>query len=350
VINEKQKGIFGNSSFVNNSSVIGSNYDAIKAVKLVGHIPFFAGLKCENALIIGFGIGVTTAAIASHPEVKKIDCVELLPDLVESARFYNDFNNAVYRDKRLHVISGDGRHFLQMTENKYDLISCDPTHPVLGSGNLYTKEYFIQCLEHLNPNGMVSQYLPLHKLRWNDLLGIIKTFHSVFPNSSVWLGQYHAILIGKNGTGKINFQTWKKNIEKMPADMFLYLQPYHIAANVVMSSEMIKNLPDNIKINTDDLNYTEFFSLECFNPDNVYENLNNLSKNRCNINEVFSDMNDSEIMNKFVKGNTKLTESLYFSLLGDRTRALKSLREACIINPEDQEYPFLIKFYFGTGM
>jgi spermidine synthase len=348
LINEKQKGLFGNSTFVNNSAVIGSNYDAVKAVKLVGHLPFLADLKCRDVLVVGFGIGVTTSAIASHPEVKHIDCVELVPSLFKSAHHYKEFNNAVYVDRRLNKILGDGRHFLQLTKKKYDLISCDPTHPVLGSGNLYTREYFEECIRHLNPGGMVSQYLPLHKLRLVDLLGIIKTFHSVFPNTTVWLGQYHAILLGKKGEGKIDFLAWKTNVEKLPPDMFLYTQAYHMAANLVLSSDDILKLSDSIKLNMDDKSYTEFFSLDCLNAENLWTNLKYISDNRCKPEDVFYNIDDPQLMEKFVNGNKKMTESLYYSLQDNQSDALKSLKEACILNPEDQEYPFLIKFYFGS--
>jgi len=349
VVNEKQKGVFGKSTFINNSSVIGSNYDALKAVKMIGHIPFFSGLECKKALVIGFGIGVTSSAIASHKEVKQIDCIELVTDLVNSANNYKEFNLGIYNDKRLNIIPGDGRNYLQKTDKKYDLISCDPTHPVLGSGNLYTQEYFQQVFEHLNPEGMISQYLPLHKLRLEDLLGIIKTFHSVFENSTVWLGQYHAILIGKKGKGKIDFNLWKYKINQMPNDDFFYFNPYHIAANVVFDSRKIEEFPENIKINTDNLSYTEFFSFDCFNANNIYNNLKYFSENRCNIKNVFSNIYDIQKMNRFIEGNKKLTESLYYSLKNDKKNAFKKLQEASIINPEDQEFPFFLKFYYGQN-
>ena len=54
-------------SYVNNAAVIGSSYDAVKAVKMIGHFPFFLGHDCRDVLVIGFGIGVTTSAIAAHP-------------------------------------------------------------------------------------------------------------------------------------------------------------------------------------------------------------------------------------------------------------------------------------------
>ncbi len=347
IVNEKEKGIFGKSTFVNNSSVIGSNYDAIKAVKMIGHIPFFAGLEAKKVLVIGFGIGVTTSAIASHNQVEIIDCVELVPGLVKSANYYTEFNQAVYNDPRLNIIPGDGRHFLQLTSNKYDLISCDPTHPVLGSGNLYTQDYFKQCYNHLTKNGMISQYLPLHKLRKKDLLGIIKTFNSVFPQSYLWLGQYHGILIGKKNKGKINFANWKKIVNSMPNDDFFYFEPYHIASSVILDSKTIKKISKNCKINKDNLNYTEFFSFKSFNSDNIFLNLKFLSENRCNIKNVFSKIDNIEKMKRYRKGNIKLTKSLYFSLQGKYKKALKTLQKASEINPENQEYPFLLKFYYG---
>jgi len=154
---DKETGRDTKYTYVNNSVVIGSTYDAIKVVKMVGHFPFFLGLECKNVLVIGFGIGVTTSAIASHTEVESIECVELVKGLKDAAIYYNDLNHDVVNDPRLRIIPGDGRHYLQLTPNKYDLISCDPTHPILGSGNLYTKDYFALCKKHLNPGGMVSQ-------------------------------------------------------------------------------------------------------------------------------------------------------------------------------------------------
>jgi len=348
VAQEKTPGAFIRISYVNNSAVIGSTYDAIKAVKMIGHIPFFAGLQCENALVIGFGMGVTTSAIATHPEVKEIDCVEMVPGLKKAAHFYSELNNNVIEDPRLNIMSGDGRHFLQKTSKKYDLISCDPTHPVLGSGNLYTKDYFELCSQHLNDGGMVSQYLPLHKLRLVDLLGIIKTFHSVFPNSTVWLGQYHAILLGSTDPVKIDFRNWSRKVAEMPKETYFYFDPYHFAVCVMMDNKTIENLPEEIKINKDDLSYTEFFSMDCFDNENLTNNLAYMADNRCNINNVFYNIDNAQLMEHYLAGNEYLVESLYYFLKGDKSKSLNELRKAVKVNPEDEEYPFLIRFNFDV--
>ncbi|MBU1701793.1 MAG: fused MFS/spermidine synthase [Candidatus Eisenbacteria bacterium] len=336
-------------TFVNNSAVIGSTYDAIKVVKMIGHTPFFLGLDCKNALVIGFGIGVTTSAIASHPEVESIECVELVAGLGEAAVFYNDLNQNVMEDPRLKLVHGDGRHYLQMTSKKYDLISCDPTHPILGSGNLYTKDYFLLCLEHLNPGGMVSQYLPLHKLRLVDFLGIISTFHSVFPNSTVWLGHYHAMLLGSTDPIEIDFETWSANIEKIDIDVHFYSDPYHLAANLMLDGATIGKLPTQNRINTDDHSYTEFFAPACLDADNISRNLAFFMERPAGPVSIFKNIADAERMEHFVLGNQLLTKSLYYQLNGDNQRSLQFLRQACRSNPEDQEYPFLMQLYFNVS-
>ncbi len=339
-------------TFVNNSSVIGTNYDAIKIVKMIGHYPFFLGLECKKALVIGFGIGVTTSAIASHPEVESIECVELVPGLRDAAVFYKDMNRNVTADPRLEFISGDGRHYLQLTPNKYDLISCDPTHPILGSGNLYTKEYFALCRQHLNPGGMVSQFLPLHKLRTEELLGIISTFHSEFPHCTVWLGHYYAMLLGSMDPLPTDFAQWTANVEQIGLDVHFYANPYHLAATLALDENAISVLvaenPFDMSnlYNTDNLSYTEFFTPECLNRENTAANLAFLIDRRTEPEEIFSNIEDKEMLNRFTKGNRFLTECVFHRLGGDNQQGLIALRQACEVVAEDEEFPFLIRLWY----
>ena len=77
---------------------------------MVGHLPFLLGLDCKNALVVGFGIGVTTAAIGVHKDVENIDCIELVKSLTDVAHFYTEINNNIHNDSRLRFYEDDGRH------------------------------------------------------------------------------------------------------------------------------------------------------------------------------------------------------------------------------------------------
>jgi len=333
-------------TYVNNSAVIGSTYDAVKVVKMVGHFPFLLGLEGRDVLVIGFGIGVTTSAIAQHPEVQSIECVELVPGLRDAARYYRELNSGVVDDPRLEIIPGDGRHYLQTADRKYDLISCDPTHPILGSGALYTADYFQQCREHLKPGGMVSQYLPLHKLRPEEFLGIVATFHSVFPNSTLWLGHYHAVLLGGLDPLETPFEDWADEVAALGQDNNFYLNAYHLAATLVLDGPAIAELTAGRPINTDDLSYTEFFDTDCLREDNIGRNLKLLAEARIDPRRLLTDCPRPDLMDRYLEGNNLLTESLYYRLLKDNNRSRQLMLEAIRANPENQEFPFLMKLYY----
>lgn len=336
------------TTYVNNAVVIGSTYDAIKAVKMIGHIPFFTGLECENVLVVGFGMGVTAATIASHSEVKSIDCIELAAGLKDAAKYYKDINANIIDDPRLRFIPGDGRHYLQRSSKKYDLISSDPTHPILGSSNLYSLEYFKLCKAHLNKGGMVSQYLPLHKLTPESFQGIIKTFHEAFPNTTVWLGHTHAILIGGIDPFNIDFRNWENNVSKIGRDPVFYSNPYHLASGLMLDDKKIKEFSSDVEINTDNRSYLEFFKPACFDEDNLVKNISFLSENRADINNVFSNIYDPQQMDHFIEGNQNFIKSVISFQKGEKQKSLEELRTAVKVNPENQEYPFLIKFYYNV--
>ncbi len=330
-------------TYVNNSAVIGSSYDAVKVVKMVGHFPFLVRPDLRDVLVIGFGIGVTTSAIASHPEVRSITCVELVPGLAEAATYYRDLNRDVASDPRLTIVRGDGRRRLQASARKYDLISCDPTHPVLGSGNLYTREYFELCRSRLNPGGLVSQYLPLHKLRTAELMGLIATFHDVFPDGAVWLGHYHAVLLGSTAPLRLDFGEWAARAAALGEDPHFYNDPYHLAATLALDGPTIGRLTAGARLNTDDRSTTEFFAPGCLDEANLSANLRYLQERRVGVEAVFDGIPDPALMARFVEGNRLLTESLVRQTGGDPRGGLQALQEACRANPEDLEYPFLIR-------
>jgi spermidine synthase len=333
-------------SYVNNAAVIGSSYDAVKAVKMIGHFPFFLGHDARDVLVIGFGIGVTTSAIAAHPGVTSIECVELVDGLRDAAAYYRDLNRNVVADPRLRFIAGDGRHYLQRTPKTYDLISCDPTHPVFGSSSLYTREYFELCRAHLNPGGVVSQYLPLHKLRTEEFLGLIATFHDVFPNSALWLGHYHAVLVGSLDPLPVDFAAWSAAVAAVGPDKDIYMDPYHYAATLMLDSDAIARLTAGRRLNTDDRSTTEFFAPGCLDEGNLAANMRVLAANRVDPGTIYRNVDDPARLARFVAGNRLLTESLLAKLEGDDRRSLEILRAACEASPEDRELPYLIKLNF----
>ena len=179
--------------------------------RLLGNLPALVHPNPASVLVVGFGAGVTAGSFVPYPEVKHITICEiekLIPQVVST--YFGPQNFEVARDPRTRIVNDDARHFILTTSEHFDLITSDPIHPwVKGAATLYTREYFELVRAHLNPGGVVTQWVPLYESNVEAVKSEIATFLSVFPNGSVWgnlnNGEgYDVVLLGQEGSAPIN--------------------------------------------------------------------------------------------------------------------------------------------------
>ena len=165
----------------------------------------------DRALIIGLGTGHVLSTAARFP-FQRIDVAELAPHVVEAARlWFQDVNGGTLdRDPRVHVSVADGRNFLLLSRDKYDMITVEVTSLwVSGEGDLYNKEFYQLCKSHLTEHGVLQQWVALHHLRIQDLLVALNTAAQVFPHVALFQGenQGHAFLIASSAPLEIDYST-----------------------------------------------------------------------------------------------------------------------------------------------
>ena len=100
---------------------------------------------------------------------------------------------------RIHV--EDGRHFLQTTDQRFDLITAEPP-PARHAGieNLYAREYFYLLRSRLAEGGIATYWLPMHDLLAAEGLAIVRGFCDAFDDCSLWKGaQLDLMLVGTRG-------------------------------------------------------------------------------------------------------------------------------------------------------
>lgn len=333
VVEDKKTGVRG--CYVNNSAVCGVTYDALKVVRYMGHLPMMIYPEAKNALIIGFGIGVTTSAVARHP-LDHIDCVEICPGVRKAAPLFSKFNGGVWKNPRVNFIAGDGRNYLLLAEKKYDIISCDPVHPTLGSGSLYTKEYFELCMGRLKPNGVISQYFPLHKLTFDDLKTLLKTFHSVFPHSMVWIAQTHAVLIGSPGEIRLSFKNIRALMERIDDPFFK--DPYLLASTLLIEKKGIKKIVGGHRLlHTDNHPILEYFSPRSVRSQHHRDNILELLRRRQPAAALITDIPDPVLLDKYIKGQPFYIQGILYHNQGQGPEALQLFQHASALNPENGE-------------
>ena len=188
-------------SFVNGRMEVPTDNLSMQTFHLLGHLPLLLHPDPQQVLVLSFGNGIVSSAIAQHREVQRIDAVDLSSEMIEASRKYAEENNNVLDDPRLHIIIEDARNYLLRTDKRYDVITADATHPMNScSWALFTRQFYQLNRAHLKPGGIMIQWLPLHDLALGDYKRIVKTFKSIFPHTTLWQmdNPYstHTVLLG----------------------------------------------------------------------------------------------------------------------------------------------------------
>src|SRR5262249_39709621 len=122
------------------------------ATKLMAHLPLALARAPRRALVICFGMGTTTRALASWGV--DVTAVDLVPSVPELFGFFPPAAGAV----RARVEIADGRRSLDRSREPWDVIPLAPPPPVAAAGSslLYSREFYQAVRRRLAPDGVLA--------------------------------------------------------------------------------------------------------------------------------------------------------------------------------------------------
>jgi len=173
-------------------------------MRLFAYLPLALRPESQNVLLICYGCGVTADALLHGPNVRQMDVVDISKEVIHLADSYSGigYTNPLH-DPRSTTFIQDGRFFLQAAPRQYDIITGEPPPPKnAGAVNLYSSEFFSLMKDRLKENGIATFWLPLDQLKPNEAKAILRAFHDVFSNASIWASDENWIMLGINGSGR----------------------------------------------------------------------------------------------------------------------------------------------------
>src|SRR5439155_5348054 len=190
---------------MNSFSMSGTAPHSQRYMRLFAYLPLAFRPESTEVLLICYGCGVTADAFLHGSHVERMDAVDISKEVFGLADFYSGINYSnPLRDPRVHAVVQDGRFFLQTSPRQYDVISGEPPPPkVAGSVNLYTEEFFSLMNSRLKEGGIATFWLPIDLLKVDEAKAILRAFHNVFSNASVWASANEQwIMMGIKGPGR----------------------------------------------------------------------------------------------------------------------------------------------------
>ena len=183
-------------SFVNGRNEVPTDRISMQAFRLLGHLAPLLNPEADKALVLSFGNGIATGTMDLH-FIPHIDAVDLSEEMIRAAELYSQENYNVLKSAHLKLHVEDGRNYLLQTDQIYDIITTDATHPSNASSwALFTREFYELIDKRLADDGVFVQWLPFHSLTESDYQSIIRTAQHVFPHTTLWYtGGTHTFLV-----------------------------------------------------------------------------------------------------------------------------------------------------------
>ena len=195
----------------------------------LGALPSLMHPRPEKIAVIGLGSGDTLYCVMARPETEKAVCIEIVGAELDTLRAmaaeapYTGLRRLI-DDPRVHHVAGDGRQYLMMTDERFDIIEADALRPTSAhSGNLYSEEYFRLVSSRLTTGGYAVTWAPTQR--------VVSTFEKVFPHVIL----FPHILVGSNEpidleTTSIRLRMNQREIQRhfqlAGIDLFGLLEPF----------------------------------------------------------------------------------------------------------------------------
>lgn len=159
----------------------------------LGHLGSLLHPAPRDVLVIGMGVGATPGAAALDPD-SRVRVVELYPGVVEAARLFRHINYDVHTRPNVTIEVNDGRNFLLLRRQQFDIIQADPILPTnAGAANLYSADYYKLARSALKDDGLMVQWLT-NTLPGSAYRMLLRSFLDAFPYATLW--HNGSILVG----------------------------------------------------------------------------------------------------------------------------------------------------------
>lgn len=165
----------------------------------LGLVPLMHVAQMNRALVIGYGTGITAMTL-HEAGFAQLDVVDLSRDLVRmSDRHFESVNLGVSRQPNVHMYFTDGRNFLSLSDEKYDLIAMQLSSIwFAGTASLYNEEFYRLAAARLSPHGVMKQWFQLHHMARSDMTTIVASARQHFRYVWIYVLGGQGLIVASN--------------------------------------------------------------------------------------------------------------------------------------------------------
>jgi len=267
-----------------NGKIDASSYGDIQTQILSGHLPALLADRRDDVVVIGYASGMTVGSTMQH-DVRSLTAVEIEPAILEASEQFKEHNHDPLSNPRVKIVTADGRNFLLVTPETYDIIISEPSNPWMTvASNLFTREFFEVGRSRLRPGGIFCQWLQLYGMQLSDLQALARTFAAVFPNVMVFntIPEADLVLLGSERPLAFDLEQIGDRMALLDVALDLgrvrVFTPHDILTYFIMGTKELHEFAGEGPLNTDDNALIEFHAPRSLHFETREENIRALRK------------------------------------------------------------------------
>ncbi len=154
---------------------------------LAGALPLAIYPQARNAAVIGFGSGLSTHTLLAGEQLETVDTVEIESAVIDAAKGFRPRVELAYSSPHSHIFIDDAKTYFSTHNKRYDIIMSEPSNPwVSGVASLFTEEFYAHIKRHLNPSGILVQWLQTYEVDEALVASVVKAMSRQFPNYVIY--------------------------------------------------------------------------------------------------------------------------------------------------------------------
>ena len=231
-------------------------------VRWMSNLPAWGRPDAKSIFVVGFGGGLVIEAVP--PNFEKIDVVEIESEMITAnQRVAAERRMDPLADPRLELIVNDARSALLLTQERYDAIVSQPSHPwTAAASHLYTREFFQLARSHMADDGVFVQWMGLGFIDESLFKTLIATLQDVFPHVRVYRPSRGGLLFTASPMPFEPEREPERVLETAPvlaAELGVH-SGLDIVAHMLLDDDASRAFAAGAPINTDDRNILQMKS------------------------------------------------------------------------------------------
>ena len=326
---------------VNGASLANNRMEGRRYMAHLAHLPVLLHPNPETAAVIAIGTGTTAGSLTLHPTLKAIWAVDFSKYVFDVAPHFVPINQSFLESPKVKPVVADGRHFLNVTDERFDVLTFEPPPPVeAGVVNLYSREFYQLAKKRLKKGGILCQWIPFHLDMDREVINrmLLRSILDEFPHVSLWFpNALEGTVIASMEPLEIRFDQIAQRMKHAPLNEAMagygFGRPEQLLATFVTADEALREYVGDAPPVTDDHPRVEHFNPYPIKP----FNFSYLQPFRRPLHDyIVSGSPEPAVLNKSIEVMESIWANPRWDSPADRVRARQYFRKALLLEPDHQ--------------